>query len=95
MIVGFWGGIVSFGFRICPNRACMQLSLVLYSFFVLLLKERCTQVQALQQMVPDPKPVSGAKSNKNYLFGDMGESHDLKGLKYIFLCFVELRKVIK
>lgn len=73
----------------------MQLFLVLYSFFVLLLKERCTQVQALQQRVPGPKPVSGAKSNKNHLFGDMGESHDLKDLKYIFLCFVELRKVIK
>ena len=52
-------------------------------------------MQALQQRVPGPKPVSGAKSNKNYLFGGMSESHDLKGLKYIFLCFVELRKVIK
>ena len=32
--VGFYGLLVSFGFRICLNCSCMQLFLVAYSFFV-------------------------------------------------------------
>ena len=51
--VGFFGLFVSLGSRICPNCAYTHSFLVPYSFlYILLLEERCVQVETLQQRVP-------------------------------------------
>ena len=52
---GFFGLFVSFGSRICP-QLCIHM--VIFSpiqfLCILLLEERCVQVQALQLRVPGP-----------------------------------------
>ena len=80
--LGFFGLFVSFGSRICPNCACTQLFLVPYSFFViLLLKERCVQVQTLQQcskgsQVPACLTPSGCLLSAHHIPGTRLGSRD-------------------
>ena len=55
--VGFFDLFVCSGSRICPNRACMWLLLVSYSFFVFCCWRRGVSgasIAALQKRVPGP-----------------------------------------
>ena len=55
--VGFFDLFVCSGSRICPNRACMRLLLVSYSFFVFCCWRRGVSgasIAALQKRVPGP-----------------------------------------
>ena len=57
--VGFWSLFLSFGSRICPNY-CMYALIFspIRCLHILLLMERCVQVQTLQQKIPCRRPIS-------------------------------------
>ena len=51
----FWVTFVSFGFRICPNCSCTQLSLIPHSFFIFYCSRRSmSRCKPALQKVPDP-----------------------------------------
>ena len=57
--VGFFSLFLSFVSRVCPNYCMYALIFSPIQFLhTLLLMERCVQVQALQQKIPCPRPIS-------------------------------------